>query len=129
MDASGIIEQDRNFVDKSGVLVAKAVIDLNNGVIPLRMININTEPYKIHKNTVVAMFETVDNIEIKDEHVRISKVGDQIDSVSVIPEQLSGLIEESSKILSDEQRSMLQDLLIKHQKCIVSVLRRYRKYK
>ena len=114
MDASGIVEQNKSFVDKSGVLVTKAVIDLNNGVIPIRMININTEPYKIHKNTVLAMFETVDNIEIKDEQVRISKVGDQIDSGSVIPEHLSGLIEESSKNLSDEQRSMLQDLLSKH---------------
>lgn len=114
MDASGIVEQDRNCVDKSGVLVAKAVIDLNNGVIPIRMININSEPYKIHKITVVAVFETVDNFEIKDEQVRISKVGDQIDSGSVIPEHLIGLIEESSKNQSDEQRSMLQDMFIKH---------------
>lgn len=114
MNLSGIVEPDKNFIEKTGILIAKAAVNLNNGLIPMRLINVSEKPYKLYENTVIANFEVIDKIEIPSRNVRTSKTQKVLEGVDQLPELLKNLYDESSKELSNEQQVKLRDLLIKH---------------
>ncbi|XP_076109456.1 uncharacterized protein LOC143078481 [Mytilus galloprovincialis] len=100
--------------EKTGILIAKAAVNLNNGLIPMRLINVSEKPYKLYENTVIANFEVIDKIEIPSRNVRTSKTQKVLEGVDQLPELLKNLYDESSKELSNEQQVKLRDLLIKH---------------
>ena len=50
-----IVEPSPTFVERTGLLVAKLVVDTTKGVIPLRLANLKDEPYKIFKDTVLPL--------------------------------------------------------------------------
>ena len=56
----GIIEATENFVDRSGLLIARALVRPEQGSVPLRIMNLSNEPYLLHKGTVVAKYEPVE---------------------------------------------------------------------
>ena len=56
----GILEAAESFVDRSGLLIAKALVCLIIGTVPLRIMNLNHESFIMYKNTVAAMYEPVE---------------------------------------------------------------------
>ncbi|CAC5425832.1 unnamed protein product [Mytilus coruscus] len=114
MNLSGIVEPDKNFIEKTGILIAKAADNLNNGLIPMRLINVSEKPYKLYENTVIANFEVIDKIEMPCGNVRTSRTQEVLEGVDQLPELLKNLYDESSKELLNEQQVKLQELLIKH---------------
>ena len=91
MNLSGIVEPDKNFIEKTGILIAQAAINLNNGLIPMRLINVSEKPYKLYENIVIANFEVIDNIEIPSRNVRTSRTQEVLEAVDQLPELLKNL--------------------------------------
>ena len=56
----GVLEATEHFVDRSGLMIAKAVVSPEFGTVPLRIMNLSNEPYMLYKNTVAAMYEPVE---------------------------------------------------------------------
>ena len=46
-----ILEATESFVDRSGLLIAKALVCPIFGTFPLRIMNLNHEPFVLYKNT------------------------------------------------------------------------------
>ena len=57
LNSVGTLEGTRQFVDRSGLLVAKALVSPETGSVPSRIMNLNDQPFFLHKNTVTAMYE------------------------------------------------------------------------
>ena len=106
-NGAGVLEASESFINRSGLLIAKALVCPEFGTVPLRIMNLNNEPYKLHKNTIAAMYEPVE----------IGK-HEQVNSISTDPTKndetynhVEELIRESSSNLNQSQVESLRSLL------------------
>jgi len=106
----GIIEGNSSFMERSGLIVAKAVVDLKNGHIPIRVINLGLEPRAIFQHTVAASFECTENPIV----VPINRLDTSVKAEVGIPEHLKAVFELGKDNLNPEQSSELQSFLSKH---------------
>ena len=53
----GMLEGTRLFVDGRRLLVSRALVSPESGSVPIRIINLNDQPFFLHKNTLIAMYE------------------------------------------------------------------------
>ena len=112
-DYSCLIEGSENFVQKTGLLVAKSVVDPNTGRIPIRLANLTDKPIKVFKDTVTATMETVEVVE--NELVGSTGTSDISKNLDKLPEHLVTLYEKSCANLDSSQSEVLKQFLIKHQ--------------
>ncbi|XP_053376966.1 uncharacterized protein LOC128547795 [Mercenaria mercenaria] len=61
----GIVEPNINFIEKSGLLVAKALVDIRKGDFPNPSGKLKQEPYTVYKNTNAAFFEAEQGERVK----------------------------------------------------------------
>jgi hypothetical protein len=73
-DSVGIIESNENFVENTGLLIAKAVVQNNSNVIPLRVANFSHQPVTVYKNTIAAKFEPADVKTVVNKPIRVHDV-------------------------------------------------------
>ena len=59
-NSTGVLEATKSFIDRSGLLVAKALVCPEYGTVPLRIMNLGRKSYKLYKNTIAAMYEPVE---------------------------------------------------------------------
>ena len=110
-DEAGVVEAHTNFIEKSGLLVAKSLISMKNEIVPLRVINLNTESKKVYRDTIVATIEPVNETEVE-----------KINSINVVenekkdelPDHMTELFERSCENLDEEQKIVLKQLLMKY---------------
>ena len=108
----GIIEPLQKFVLKSGLLIAKSIVDIKNGSIQIRVVNLGYEPFTVYKGTVAAIYESITEPSIK-----------SLDKISVnntslqesLPVHLMPVFDKTDISLSEEQKLTVQQLLVKHQ--------------
>jgi hypothetical protein len=67
-DSVGIVESTEHFVEQTGIFIARDVVQQNSNCIPMRVVNLNTEPVVVHKHTIAATIESA-RVEEK-KHVR-----------------------------------------------------------
>ena len=113
-DSLDIIESNGNFVENTGLLIAKSVVQHNSNVIPLRVVNFSHQPVTVHKNTIATKFEPAD---VK---VVVNKLIRRVQGVNVspgldLPEHLTELYNNSSKALSESDSRKLKEFLLKYQ--------------
>jgi hypothetical protein len=65
-DLVGLVEHTDKFVNKKGLLLARAIINLNKEEIPLRIVNVNDTPCTIYKGTIVATCELIKETDIQE---------------------------------------------------------------
>ena len=109
----GLVEPSRKFVENTGLLVAKVLVDPKKGNIPLRLANLSKEPVAVHRGTVTAVLQAVDSVDSESVNATQTVEGSQDDAGR--PEHLQSLFECSSKNLDDSQKDRLEQFLIKHQ--------------
>ena len=109
-NSSAIIEANTNFVEKSGLLVAKTLVDPKFGNFPIRIANFNSEPFKVYKNTVVACFESVTVHENSSPNkVSVCSSKEKIDTKNIeIPSHLTDLFERFSIHLKEGEKVKLK---------------------
>lgn len=107
----GLVEPNNLFVEKSGLLVAKALVDLDKGRVPIRIINLSKEPCTVYRDTVAATYESVDIPDVKRvEYVSVNKV----EQTTELPEHMKEMFNKSTTNLTPEQIEKLKELLRKH---------------
>ena len=56
----GILKATESFVDRSGLLIAKAIVCPESDTVPLCIMNLNNEHFMLYKNTVTATYEPIE---------------------------------------------------------------------
>lgn len=86
-------------IDKPGVLVAKTLISSDCTQVPLRVSNFNSEPCTIYKNTVLAISEPVDLVNIDHVEPTGSKIKDEsLDKTSELRDYMAAVLEVSKTV-------------------------------
>ncbi|CAC5382340.1 unnamed protein product [Mytilus coruscus] len=110
----GLVETNKSFIEKTGLLLARVVVQPNSNIIPLRVANFSTEPVKVYKNTIVGTFEPVDieTFEVS----TVSRVNcAEIKTEVGIPDHLKCVFEKSSKDLDNIEVKKLKEFLCSYQ--------------
>ena len=58
----GIIEPSNQFVSKHGILVGRTLVDPTNKLVPIRIMNLSTEPKTVHQDAVIGTFQPVESV-------------------------------------------------------------------
>ena len=102
---------------EKNVLVAKSLVEIRGGSVPLRLANLSNGPQTIYNNTFAARCEPVEIVE-EEETSTPSATYCRTDTIVVeqekIPVHLRDLYEVSKLNLSEEERGSLRVLLKKH---------------
>ena len=108
----GVIEPFSKFVTKSGLMVAKTLVDVKEGKIPIRVANLGFDSRTVYRGTIAALYESINEPDIN----CLDKV--MVNNVSVaksLPDHLTSVFARAQEKLSDEQRCRLEQLLTRYQ--------------
>ena len=113
-----LVEPWGDCLNEKGVIVAKTLVNINGGTVPLRLANLLQRPKTIYTNTITAKCEPAEILEEKDfmrSQAKYCRTGTLNDEQSELPEHLKDLYTVSETNLSNEERGTLRDLLKIHQ--------------
>ena len=112
----GVVEPSMKFVQNTGVLVAKALVDPKSGNIPLRLANFSKEPIMVHKDMVTAVLQPVESVGSESDHAsRVCQASETGRALTKLPEHLVSLFDRSSENLDRSEKTKLEQFLVKHQ--------------
>ena len=107
----GILEPASQFIEKSGLLVAKSLISLQKEIIPLRVINLSKEACKLYRETIAGVVEPVEELKVE----RVNTMCPvEHDHTKETPDHLRQLLGRSCDNLNDNQSKTLETLLRKY---------------
>ena len=104
---------------KKGVIVAKALINPNSKTIPLRVMNLTSQPQPLYSRTIAATAKKVDSLTVLETHdpqrpqVSVRSISDL--DLSVMPDHLKLVLDANAASLKEEHKRPFFDLLMKHQ--------------
>lgn len=110
---TGIVEPNVSFIQKSGLLVAKSLVNVNSDQIPIRVVNLSSKSCTVYKNTTAAYIEAVQYGQ--DEIVETVNTVYTEDLTGEVPNHLKDVYQRACDNLSLQQQKQVKDLLIKHQ--------------
>jgi predicted aspartyl protease len=115
-DLVGLVEHTDKFVNKKGLLLARAIINLNKEEIPLRIVNVNDTPCTIYKGTIVATCELIKETDIQEnKDVNMSNVQHDVKKVATLPSHIENVYERGITCLDENQQKSYKDLLVEFQ--------------
>jgi len=104
-DAS-MVEPVNNFAQREGLCLARTLIDPRTGIVHLRLVNVNKNPYTLHQDTVVATLNPVIlHVPSINECQSVNKavINETNESVpNEIPDHLHNIFENVSESLTHE---------------------------
>ena len=104
---SGVLEATKRFVGRSGLLIAKPLVCPEFGTIPLRVENLNHEPFVLYKTTVAAIYKPVETE--KQENVNTLSTDPTPTEKSFT--HIDELLQQCSSNLNKSQKKCLRSLL------------------
>ena len=111
----GIVEPSMKFVQNTGVMVAKALVDPKTGNIPLRLANFSKDPVMVHKDMVTAVLQPVESVgSERDQKSRVCQASESSRDPNELPEYLVPLFERSSEHLDTAQKTRLKQFLVRN---------------
>ena len=97
----GIVEASENFVANHSILVGRSLVNPSNRLVPVRMMNLGSEPKTLYQDTVVGTFHPVVDIDTEP----TSKTEESCNQVKLnLPAYLEELYERSSQHLSKSEQ-------------------------
>ena len=106
----GVVEATEKFVDRSGLLIAKALVCPETGTVPLRIMNLNNEPVTLYKNTIAAMYEPVEMGKCE----TVNNIGTVSSTTEEPFAHVEELLSQSSSNLNETQIASFRSLLYKY---------------
>ena len=106
----GVLEATESFVNRSGLMIAKALVCPEIGTVPLRIMNLNNEPFTLYKNTVAAMYEPVEI----GKHEIVNSLGTESSTIDESIAHVEELLSQSSSNLNESQIDSLRSLLYEY---------------
>ena len=108
----GIVEASENFVANHSILVGRSLVNPSNRLVPVRMMNLGSEPKTLYQDTVVGTFHPVVDIDTEP----TSQTEESCNQVKLnLPAYLEELYERSSQHLSKSEQQKLKIFLIEFQ--------------
>ncbi len=111
----GLLQPAATFLGREDLVLAKAVINPQLPEIPVRVMNMGDSAYPLHRGTVLATCEAVEDVpnEVQEEIGGcINRVSTDVDT---LPEHLVQLYEDTATLLEDEEdRKQVKQLLHKY---------------
>jgi hypothetical protein len=109
---TSFIEGKLDFIDRSGILVGKVLVNPIDGCVPVRLANVNNEKLSINKHTVIGNMIPTDLFPTSNtEQSNSVETSDQSD---VIPPHLSDVFERCSTEMTEMQKHKFKNLMIKN---------------
>ena len=109
-NSTGVVEATERFVNRSGLLIAKALVCPEFGTIPLRIMNLNSESFMLHKNTVAAMYEPVETEKLE----KVNSLSTDNPLTKEPPSHIDELLLRSSLSLTESQKQSLTTLMYQY---------------
>ena len=111
-----IVEPTSSQLSNRGILIAKTLVGVHTGELPVRLANMSNDSQKIYSGTLAAKCEPVEVIAIDFEgpsqnYRRLMPAPNEQDSV---PVHLKDLFDASKTLLSETETIALNELLVKH---------------
>lgn len=108
-----VLRLTENFSEKCDLIMAKELVNLENNVIPLRVMNITDRPQVFYKDSLVYMCKPVSFSQQNLSNVNVDNL--QIKEISVtLPDHLKQMFENSSENLTSAEKHILRDLLLEY---------------
>jgi len=105
--SSAIVEPNQKLMEKTGLLIARSLVDPSSGTAPLRIINVSNDPKVLYAKTATAIGEPTSTL--VDQQQDVDSTG-----VSQLPDFLDDLYSRASSDLDEQQKAKVRGLLIKH---------------
>ena len=113
---TGLVEVDTKFLHKRGLLVAKALVCPETGIVPIRIANPYLQSCELNKHTVVATYEPLEPAEILSvTSANTAEISQTTCSKTDIPDHLTDLYSKSCQNLKSDQQKIFKQLLIDNQ--------------
>ena len=111
-----IVQPTSSQLSNRGILIAKTLVDVHTGELPVRLANTSNDSQKIYSGTLAAQCEPVEVIANDFEgpsqnYGRLMPAPNEQDSV---PVHLKDLFDSSKTLLSETETIALNELLVKH---------------
>lgn len=126
--AQAIVEPTDSRLSEKGILVAKSLVGVHTGELPLRLANMSDDPQKIYSGTLAAKCEPVEIItsdvishsrenatnQCMDTPPKYGRLVSTSDERGSVPTHLTSLFEASKTNLSESEAEALSSLLVQH---------------
>ena len=106
----GVLEATEGFINRSGLLIAKALVSPETGTVPLRVMNLSNEPVMLYKNTIAAMYEPVE----LGRYETVNNIGTVSSTTDESTAHVEELLSKSSSNLNETQIYSLRSLLYEY---------------
>ena len=111
----GLVEPTTKFVEKHGLLIAKAVVQPNSGFIPMKILNISDQEHILQKNTLAALLEPIEADMIEScKNVNALSSKTNIEKTQM-PEHIQAVFDNNKNELNESQQVHFKNLLLKFQ--------------
>lgn len=108
-----IVEPCESFVKKHSIMVAKAVVNPQSHVVPIRMINVDSVPVTVYEGVTAATCEPVEEVlSVQNTEGDTSNEGG---GVTDLPQHILGLYNSLEGSLDENQKALVRRLLLKHE--------------
>jgi hypothetical protein len=112
---TGLVEPVTKFVEKHGLLIAKAVVQPNCWFIPIKILNISDQEHVLQKNTIAAQLEPIE-IDVIEECHNINAVNCNVQRETIQwPEHIKTIFDNYINELAENQKVSFKNLLLKFQ--------------
>ena len=112
---TGLVEPVTKFVEKHGLLIAKAVVQPNCGSIPIKILNISDQEHVLQKNTIAAQLEPIE-IDMIEECHNINAVNCNVQRETIQwPEHIKTIFDNNINELAENQKVSFKNLSLKFQ--------------
>ena len=112
---TGLVEPVIKFVEKHGLLIAKAVVKPNCWFIPIKILNISDQEHVLQKNNIAAQLEPIE-IDMIEECHNINAVNCSVQRETIQwPEHIKTIFDNNINELAENQKGSFKNLLLKFQ--------------
>ena len=115
-----MVQGSAKFVERYGLFVCHSLVDVEKGVVPIRILNPQSEPVHLHKGTMAGLALPVDICQTDmSPNYGVYQIGQQDAEVpsariKTLPEHLQMLLEESGGNLCKEENDELKEFLVEY---------------
>ena len=109
-----VIENNPKFVEKYGLLLARTLIDIRKGVVPIRILNGQPMGVQVHRGTVIGFAEPADECPAVGKRNIVGLVAEEELTVETsqgetinMPEHMQELVDKCSKNLATDEKNRL----------------------
>ena len=113
-----VIENNPKFIEKYGLLLARTLIDIKKGVVPIRILNGQPIGVRVHRGTLIGHAEPADECPVVEKQNIVGLVAEKEWTVETsqgetinVPEHMQELVDNCSKNLTTDEKNSLIKLL------------------